>query len=766
MVDKLHEKAEWVICIDPCVDERLLEKDNSSTERLREIIGFGSGVGPHGELNYTISTEQFRLSDLKRRITDQVHTLFGPWEKAFSESIAKSMLKEVPRLSGLSIVRATGIDDKGIRDFMAYSLTRKLLISDENIICDELISLDAYQHWFDAAESSIRPDLLWLTAFMEEGLMHVKAHLIECKLAQKSEAHEDKAHEQLEKGLQHLMTCFKPRTGISAEDEDRRPDQRYWWLQLHRLIASKGSVSRTEESSILSALERLSEGDFSIEWRASAVAYWTDDEDDEMKSEKYWDFSFDEKQMQINLVSIGREFIKSLCIKEVNAKLPSSEQFIRFETLSKSKKMDETIDSRISDSNELDESLNGDNSTSTRDNTPDIAEKLPDQQVIDVARIPERIFLGTSITGNRGIYWEFGHSELANRHILIFGASGMGKTYTIQAILCELGIVGQNSLIVDYTNGFDDKQIEKIAKKVLHPKQHVVRTAPIPINPFRRQHNIIDDNDIPETASDVAQRVSGVFNEVYNFGDQQKSVLYSAIKESLELLNWEMSLPGLVDRLESIAEKGGFLGNSSSTLLSRIRPFVDISPFGQEDPESWEKLFKDPESRCHIIQLATYPKDAARLITEFSLIDLYWYYRGKGSQDTPRVIVLDEIQNLDHRLESPLGQFLTEGRKFGISLILATQTLSNLQKDERDRLFQASHKLFFKPSDTEIRDYAQILQNTTGDKLETWIQRLSDLKKGECYSLGPSLNEANGVLETKSFRVRIDSLENRFDNNK
>lgn len=758
VVDKLHEKAEWVICIDPCVDERLLKKENSSGEK-REIIGFGSGVGPHGELNYTISTEQFRLSDIRRKITEQVHTLFGPWEKEFSESIAISMLKEVPRLSGLSVVRATGIADKGVRDFMAYSLTRKLLKTDENIICDELISLDAYSHWFDTAESNIRPDLLWLTAFMEEGLIHVKTHLIECKLAQKSEAHEDKAHEQLEKGLQHLMTCFKPRTGISAEDEDRRPDQRYWWLQLHRLIASKGMVSRNEESDILSALEMLSEGDFSIEWTASAVTYWTDDESDEMKSEKYWDFSFDDnRKMRINVVSIGREFVKLLCAKEINMKLPPSGQFIRFEPLSKDKESGKAIDS-----NGLDESLNGKDSTSTPDNTSEIITNLPDKQPISVVKMPERIFLGASTTGNRKIYWEFGHPELPNRHILIFGASGMGKTYTIQAILCELGIVGQNSLIVDYTNGFDDKQIEKVAKRVLHPEQHIVRKAPLPINPFRRQHNFIDDNDIPETSSDVAQRVSGVFNEVYNFGDQQKSVLYSAIKESLELLNWEMSLPELVERLESIAENGGFLGNSASTLLSRIKPYVDISPFGREDPESWEKLFKDAESRCHIIQLATYPKDAARLITEFSLIDLYWYYRGKGSKDIPRVIVLDEIQNLDHRLESPLGQFLTEGRKFGISLILATQTLSNLQKDERDRLFQASHKLFFKPADTEIKEYAQILQNNTGEKQDVWISRLASLKKGECYSLGPSKNEANNTLETKPFKIHIDSLEIRFN---
>ena len=125
------------------------------------------------------------------------------------------------------------------------------------------------------------------------------------------------------------------------------------------------------------------------------------------------------------------------------------------------------------------------------------------------------------------------------------------------------------------------------------------------------------------------------------------------------------------------------------------------------------KAFTDTESRCHIIQLAGFTRDTAQLITEFSLYDLYWYYRANGNKDNPKIIVLDEIQNLDHRLDSPLGKMLTEGRKFGISLILATQTLSNLSRDEKDRLFQASHKLFFKPADTEVRTFANILADAT-----------------------------------------------------
>jgi len=42
---------------------------------------------------------------------------------------------------------------------------------------------------------------------------------------------------------------------------------------------------------------------------------------------------------------------------------------------------------------------------------------------------------------------------------------------------------------------------------------------------------------------------------------------------------------------------------------------------------------------------------------------------------------------------------LTEGRKFGLSLILATQTMENLKGEKQSRLFQAGHKLFFRPAE-------------------------------------------------------------------
>jgi DNA phosphorothioation-dependent restriction protein DptH len=765
VVDALHKRAEWVVCIDPNVDDRLVAEKSQDTQETREIIGFGSGVGTHGEANYTISTEQFRLSDVLHKLTASIREVYSGWSPDTYKGVAQSVLAESRRLSGLSLVRATGVGQY-VRDFMAYSLTRKLLKADGDVLCDQLVSMDAYRHWFDSADTDTRPDLLWITARIgDDGRLHLDLRLIECKLAMMSDSHLDKAREQLENGIRHLATVFMPRSN-GHQIEDERPDQRYWWLQLHRLIASKAEIAGRDQGHVLSALERLAEGDYDIEWRAAAVSYWTDQNSGVISQNDTWPYSLEGQEVGIGVVSSGSEFVRLLCEKNERFSLPWAKSSASFKGTRNLLDNGSIADSERRRFEEGDPGTSNSKfqtrlgAVSEQSGVPGAGSKIENKA--GAIKVPDRILLGESMPGSRKVYWEFGHRELNNRHILIFGSSGMGKTYTIQCLLFELGRSAQNSLIVDYTNGFFDNQLESEIKSLLQPVQHVIRKQPLAINPFRQQADTIDGEVLPESASTTAQRVSGVFSEVYSFGDQQKAALYQAVKTGLEQGGAAaMTLGDLIPRLEELAEQKGTVGQSASSVVSKIRPLIDQNPFGEEDSESWERLFTDTAHRCHIIQLAGFMKDAARLVTEFSLIDLYWFYRSRGTQHCPRVIVLDEVQNLDHREESPLAQLLREGRKFGFSLILATQIMSNLDKDEKDRLFNAAHKLFFRPADTEIRTYADIAAVSTGEKPDVWLTKLAGLKKGECYSLGPSLNEATGKLDVKAFRIRISSLATR-----
>lgn len=750
IVDELHKKSSWVVCLDPSVDERLIGLGDSDRWK-REVIGFASGVGSHGELNYTVSTERASLADIEKEIQNQVDRLFGPWESEDLEKAAHLLVSKSRELSGLSLVRAMGPSEY-VRDLIAYTLTRMCLPkipSPSLCLCDELISLDTFSHWFDSATNQERPDLMRLMAFLFDDKVEVYAQLIECKLAKYGAAYLEKAHVQLENGLRHLITIFRPR----QEKGIGRFDRRFWWTQLERLIANKSRIQPKVLTQVTSALEMLGDGYFTIHWQAMAVTYWIDKTGSGFNLENRWNYDYDAQRLEIQVVSSGKNLVYKICCKGEHAHIPFPDSDIVF--TSPAKKDDIAQDGeKINAAKDFETDVLSDGKTSANDVRGKGIELPKD------TGIPARVYLGSTNVGQE-VFWEFGNPGLNNRHMLIFGRSGSGKTYAIQAILCELALQKQNSVIIDYTNGFEESKLEPEAVQIIKPTQHIVQHKPLPINPFRRQISTIAGRKEPEKISATAQRVMSVFASVYDLGDQQKNALYQAIKKGIEKTSDKMNLGELISFLES--SQDGLIKDSAMTLVSKLSPFVDGEPFGEETEESWLRFYNDQDNRCHIIQLVGSGKEFSKLVTEFTLIDLYYFARGTGDQYHPKVVVLDEVQNLDHGQEGPLAGFLTEGRKFGLSMILATQTLRTLKEEARHRLFQADHKLFFKPAETEIVEYAKILERSTGEGSELWIGRLNSLKKGECYSLGPSLNKKTCALEVKPFKIKITSLPDRLN---
>ena len=72
----------------------------------------------------------------------------------------------------------------------------------------------------------------------------------------------------------------------------------------------------------------------------------------------------------------------------------------------------------------------------------------------------------------------------------------------------------------------------------------------------------------------------------------------------------------------------------------------------------------------------------------------------------------------------------------------------------------AGHKLFFKPADTEIASFAQLLSQSTGLPKNEWSEKLSRLEKGQCWSLGQVLT-SSGSLQQKPVLITITPLKER-----
>ncbi|HCZ9576332.1 TPA: DNA phosphorothioation-dependent restriction protein DptH [Vibrio cholerae] len=367
-----------------------------------------------------------------------------------------------------------------------------------------------------------------------------------------------------------------------------------------------------------------------------------------------------------------------------------------------------------------------------------------------------RVEIGQDTLTGEKVFWEYGHKDLANRHLIIFGSSGQGKTYCIQGLLMSLADAQIRSLVIDYTNGFLPNHLETEFIERVNPKSNILCNEPFGMSPFRAQKQDFGGIFIEEKPHMVAGRVASVFNKVYStIGERQIAVLNEVIESGVQRYGSAYSLQNMLDDLNEEETAG-------PALASKLAPLVKSNLFSSNSDKSWSEVFESQENGSTIMQLASLNHDISMLCTEFLLWDLYSYACSYGSKEKPLPIVLDEVQNLDHRLESPLGKMLTEGRKFGVSLILATQTLSMLRKDEQDRLFQASHKLFFAPAKTETKTYAKILElSMPGTKQADWEKQLGELSKGQCLSVGYHLEK--GQLKMSVKKVKVSSMSSRLN---
>ncbi len=371
---------------------------------------------------------------------------------------------------------------------------------------------------------------------------------------------------------------------------------------------------------------------------------------------------------------------------------------------------------------------------------------------------PSRVLIGQDRQGDY-VYWEFDHKELANRHLLLLGGTGYGKSYTIQTLMYELTKENVSSVVFDYSGSFTASKLEqellnKIGGKI---HQHIALTEKLHINPFRCQQIDVGGQIITESSIDVAARLADIFTHVYGFGEQQRAAVYDACNRCITQYGAKASFSALREFLADIGT------SPAKSALSKMITFFDRDLFVTQDTDSsfhWESLLDD-DGTIEIMQLQGMDQATQIIVTELLMWDAYYTFMHIGDKSKPFVAVFDEAQNLSVSDNSPAGKILREGRKYGWSAWFATQHISGTE-EEKANLGLAGEVLYFLPNPTDVSDYAKRLSSRqTGS--EEWKDILTGLNKGDCIVAGRALG-ADGALHAVEPRwAHITSLENRED---
>ncbi len=810
IVDVAHDVCHWVVCVDKAVDRDILQAAN------KKIIGFTTGEGQYGELNVTVSAKDTILVDIKNLLKRRIKDRFTKWSDLRLQQAANFCVDIATNLDGSRMLKALNPYDYEIHNYLAYVLTLQALkINEPNdkFIIRQLINLDNHMHWFDNSydsengqASKYRPDFMLIEVehnpenLDENKVLKIRLKLVECKMGFETEAKVNHAQEQIARGISCLSSYWYP--------TNRSITYRYWFHQLYRaLIFSPLNINENDSNFeiIRDKLHHILDGRFEIEWSGDIYAYWLDN-DGAGEQQEILPLSNDSATAisEITYHFGGQQYIQKMLLP-----VESRNQTFEYENIEVYEgeitdlddiviKEEEIIDSKKNGNKEIVSKFeitnNGgpevnvethdasdltqitQNNPITEDNvgvggddkTGNVSGKIEGKkgnsgESYDInTKKPlsnVRILIGSDLKLTENYFWEFGNKELNNRHLLINGNSGCGKTYCIQAMLMELVLQDVSAIVFDYTGGFANSKLDPLFKSSLGKKvvQRIIKRDAIPINPFVRHETQIDeDMFIPETNTDIASRIANIFTTVYKFGSQQKSAIYAAIYDKVKTYGDNMTFVAMAEALEEQDS------SYSKTVLSKIRPFLDIDPFNSNELFSWKDI-RDGESVVYVMQLAGYDRDTQMLLTELMLWDIWGFCEKNGDESKPIVLVMDEAQNLSHAIDSPSAKILTEGRKFGISGWYATQFMKpQLSDDEIQRLQQAGQKLYFCPPDDGVMTVAKNI-DINNQNAKDWAEKLKKLKKGECVTCG-SMVRHEKWMKYEPRAIKVTSLQERLNN--
>lgn len=310
-----------------------------------------------------------------------------------------------------------------------------------------------------------------------------------------------------------------------------------------------------------------------------------------------------------------------------------------------------------------------------------------------------------------------------NGHILITGGSGTGKTNLLKVIMNQT--CDDHVLVLDYSGSFaqfgDTEHISADKTSILH--------------------DFCGNVD--------AENISAITNAIqaaYRLGTSQKATVMKALNKMAKksYYSYEIS-PGDRESMfydfltfeEGQARQDWALlafildtecGGSGTIIAARLMELV-VALHGKKGLETKQ------EGMC-VVEFPTENGSGVSEMVELYLWDLWrkqvqYYQQGQVRTAT---IVIDECQVLNWKKGSIAEKMLSEGRKFGISMLLSTQfTKNNFPQRVITSFMQSGIRLIFQPPESDLKEIAQSLDlvNWHG-----WFKKLQKLPKGHCIACG------------------------------
>ena len=303
-----------------------------------------------------------------------------------------------------------------------------------------------------------------------------------------------------------------------------------------------------------------------------------------------------------------------------------------------------------------------------------------------------KIQVGHSLSGRREVVYEPNNTKMVSHpNMGIIGTMGTGKTQFARSVIAQfskesihnVGGKPVGMLVFDYKGDYKDKEFLDAVDGTCYKFNY-------PFNPLKLVVN--DEVEGMNLPAITADRIADSFAKAYGLGLKQQSNIKQVIIDTYkdagitkEPSSWEKPVPTMEQVIEKYFDTYD-ANDKAFALFDKLRDYTIFTT----DNSNCVSLFEWLNS-VRVIDLTLYPDDTKKVIVSL-ILDLFYAEmrqlggskQENGFRELRAMIMVDEAHQFLKKDFNSFRSIISEGRMFGVGMILSTQNVSDFKTSKED----------------------------------------------------------------------------------